>query len=141
MNKMTSLCIVIASIGIISGPAFSLLHAEEPKTEEKVTIVKKSVTGEVTGIMANFIGVSSGEKSATGAPREFAFNLNKDVKLEHKKSLNQIGVGDTVRIDYDEVTTEKPDGNKSSKRVVKAISFIRPAPLTQLMSQETEDTP
>ena len=143
MSKIANTLFVITVIGIstiglsISGFA----QTKDAPSEDKVTVVKKSVAGEVTGVMANFIGVSSGEKSTTGAPREFAFNLNKDVKLEHKKELKQIGVGDTVKVDYDEVTTEKSDGSKSSKRVARTISFMKSAPTNQLISKEPEATP
>lgn len=94
-------------------------------TEEKIVTVAKEIEGKVSGISANFIAIAYGESKE--ASLEMAFDLNKDVKVNHKKSLSEIGMGDTVKVDYDEVTRTRDDGKKISKRVAKIISFLRKA--------------
>ena len=118
--------------------------AEEAKQEEKkvkVEKVMKSTEGEISGLSNNFIAVLYGQDEKTSY--EMALNIGKDVKIEHKKSLKDIGVGDTVSVTYEE-TIETKEGEKPRvmSRVVKTIKFIRaakPMPETStLVSQESK---
>ena len=48
-------------------------------------------------------------------------------RLGSNATLGRAKLGDTVAVKYDEVTTVKPDGQKSTKRVATAIQFLSPA--------------
>jgi 2-iminoacetate synthase ThiH len=73
-----------------------------------------------------------------------ALNMDKDVKVERKKSLKEIGVGDIVGVNYEE-TIETKEGEKPRviARVVKMIKFIKAAQVipetSALVSKEAEN--
>lgn len=98
----------------------------EPEEKPIRTVVVKDMQGEVSGISSNFIAILFGvdEKSS----HEMAFTMNKDVKVEHKKSLKDIGVGDLVSVNYEEISETTKQDDKDITRVlsreVKRIRFI-----------------
>ncbi len=59
-----------------------------------------------------------------------ALTMDKDVKIEDRKSLKDIGAGDIVSVSFEETTETKKEGEKDISRVVsrvvKKIRFIRP---------------
>lgn len=94
-------------------------------TEERTVSVPKEIEGKVSGISPNFIAIAYGESKQ--ASLEMAFDLNKNVKVNHKKSLSEIAMGDTVKVDYDEITRTRDDGKKISRRAAKMVTFLRKA--------------
>jgi hypothetical protein len=97
--------------------------------EEKEEIVKKSVSGAVAGISANFIAIEYGVSEKEQSSLEMAFDVDKDVKIAHKKSLKEIHTGDTVEVAYDEIKKIDAQGKvKSSRRLARVIVFVRAAP-------------
>jgi hypothetical protein len=116
--------ILVLALGI-QGAGFT---EETAETAVKVTIKKqiKTVTGEVSAISGNFIAVLYGSDKDTSY--EMALNMNKEVKVAHKKSLKDIVQGDTVSVSYEE-TAEIKEGvqPKVLARVVKEVSFLSTA--------------
>jgi hypothetical protein len=107
--------------------------AEEGQTgkgEPQVTTATKEMTGEVSGISKNFIALVYGESK--DAALEMTFAVDKDVKVERKKGVSEIGVGDTVSVTYDETTETIERENKKEtrikERVAKVITFVKPGP-------------
>lgn len=107
------------------------VKAKEVQVEEKgekIVKVTKEITGEVAGISNNFIAVDYAIDFKEGAALEMAFNIGKDIKIEYKKSLSEIGVGDTVAVIYEEITTKDKEGKiKKTERLPKVIKFISKA--------------
>lgn len=100
----------------------------EKVSQAREEIISKSVLGIVTGVSANFIAVEYGSNQP-GPATEMAFNVGKDVKIENKKSIKEISMGDTVEIAYSEMTRIDQDGKKlGSRRVANKVRFIKAAP-------------
>lgn len=125
-------------------PADAQQGSTQQPQEEKEEIARKSVSGEVGGISANFIAVAYGMSEKEQSSMEMAFDVDKNVKIEHKKSLKEIGLGDTVEVVYDEIKKIDAQGKvKSSRRLARVIVFVRAAPKTAessvLQSGEQEE--
>jgi hypothetical protein len=111
----------------------------KPKSEdavkETVKVTFKEATGVISSLSNNFIAVVTGVDSLTQAGTEYAFNLDKKVKIEHKQSLKDIKVGDTVKVGYEE-TVKMLDGKRLSRSTaVKAITFLKAGPKEQVIQE------
>jgi lipopolysaccharide export LptBFGC system permease protein LptF len=103
------------------------LLAEEKKEEKiRTTSVMKEVEGEISAIGKDYIAVVYERDNTKGEEYEILLPIDKDIKLVRKKSLDQIGVGDKVSIQYEELTEEYKEGPKQKRRA-KIISFVKPA--------------
>jgi hypothetical protein len=108
------------------------------KNKNEVVIRKtevKEISGEVSGISSNSISILYGQNEKTSF--EMALTIDKDTKVEHKKSLKEIHTGDMVLVRYEETTeTYKEKAEKGQMkdvtrrlgRLVKAVVFIKAAP-------------
>lgn len=115
-------------IMILAVCGFITLNIGYAKAEEnKKEVVEKTITGVVSGISYNFIAVMYGQDEKGETSLEMAFKVDKGVAIEHKSSLKEIKFGDTVSVTYEETTETSADGTKSSQRIAKAITFLRPA--------------
>lgn len=99
---------------------------EESKETKKAGRVVKGISGEVSAISKDFIAIVYRRDAAKGTEEEIALPIAKDVIIEHKKSLSEIGAGDLVDVEFEEVS-EETEGGLKSRRVAKVISFIRSA--------------
>lgn len=88
---------------------------------------RNGLTGEVSAISKDFIAIVYNRNLEKGSEEEIALPIAKNVIIEHKKSLDQIAVGDTVYVEFDEVS-EQTDNGERTKRIAGAISFVRAAP-------------
>lgn len=115
----------------------------QTEEEAKKTVVVKEMQGEVSGISNNFIAIVYGQDKKTSY--EMAFTMDKDVKIEDRKSLKDIGVGDIVLVSFEETTETKKEGDKDISRVVsrvvKKIRFIRPAAKIQEIELRSLEEP
>lgn len=95
--------------------------------ESRTTVVVKEMKGEVSGISSSFIAILYGQDKNTSY--EMAFTMDKNVKLEDKKSLKEIEPRDIVTVSYEETSeTKKVDDKEVTRvmsRVVKRIRFVR----------------
>jgi len=103
--------------------------------KQNVQITSKDVTGEIVGLSGNFIAVAGGVNPKTGAVSEAAFNLGKNVKVVHKRSLSEFGVGDVVKVEYEEKIVSADNGRKMRSTTVTSLTFLKPA-ARDLSSQE-----
>ncbi|OGW75117.1 MAG: hypothetical protein A2Z72_06810 [Omnitrophica bacterium RBG_13_46_9] len=125
LRYFISMSLILMSV--LSG-AVTETMAEGKSTEIREEIMPKSVAGTVTGVSANFIAVEYGADKP-GPALEMAFNVDKDVVIENKKSLKDIGVGDTVEVAYDEIRKMNREGKKiGTRNVAKKVRFIKAAP-------------
>lgn len=121
--------------GITSGLAIVFLlgftaagFAQEGKEEIKEILTTKTVSGEVSGVSSDFIAISYGMSKKNDASLEMALTVDKNVKVEHKDNLSQIGPGDTVSVTYEEKTQKDEKGNiRVKSRVAKKITFLKAA--------------
>jgi len=127
----------LAGIFILGLAAAALAQTQPVKAEEKTVTEAKEVEGVVSGISGSFIAIVYGENKE--ASLEMAFDLNKNVKVGHKKSLSEIGMGDTVKIDYDQITKTRDDGKKISWRVARMVSFLRKADKKPELTESASD--
>lgn len=116
--------LLIAFLGLSNTAIAQQADKGKVKAEGRVM---KGVSGEVSGISKDFIAIVYHRDPKTSSEEEIALPIAKDVKLEHKKSIDQIGVGDVVDVRFEEIAEETKEGIRT-KRVAKVISFVRAAP-------------
>jgi hypothetical protein len=128
---------VIIMVSLISLGIYGVSTAQQNKrsTESKsnlsnvqwpkIDAVNKKVTGEVGGISNKFIAVVYGRNEKDKASLEMAFNIGSHVNIVNKKSMKEIGIGDTVEVEYQEITRTEADGKKSSKSVAQVVTFLK----------------
>ena len=121
-SRIAAIIIVIA-VSVL-GLFVNRLPAQDAGTD-KVELVTKTITGEISGISSNFIALLCGVDSQSGAAKEMAFNLDKNLQIEHKNSLKDLMLEDMVDIVYDEITVTDKEGKVSIKRQVRLISFLK----------------
>lgn len=110
---------------------------EVPTAKETVKVTFKEASGTISALSKNFIAVVTGVDPMTKVGTESAFNLDANVRIVHKRSIDEIGVGDTVKVGYEE-TVKMTDGKRTSRStMVKSITFLRAAPKEQV-SKEPE---
>ncbi|MDD5454117.1 MAG: hypothetical protein PHW62_01265 [Candidatus Ratteibacteria bacterium] len=103
--------------------------AKDIKKEENAAnqkIVLKEVQGEVTWIRNDKIAIMYAQDNEAGTAEEMLLPVPEDVSVINKKSLNEIKVGDIVRVQYEEVTEETPEGTSINSRA-KTIIFLKAA--------------
>lgn len=100
-------------------------EAGEPRKE----VYSKHLSGEVSGISSNFVAILYGVDNERQTSMEMAFTIDKDAKVDGKKSLSEITPGDTVSVAYEETTqTDEKGYTRVKERVVKRITFIKRVP-------------
>jgi len=121
----------IMRIGLAAALVFIFMGAglaKEEKSKGQRTSVMKELQGEVTWISktGDRIAIVFSRDEAKRSEQEILLPVDKNIVLHHKASIGDINTGDTVSIQYEEVTEETPNG-VNSKRTAKAIYFIRAA--------------
>jgi hypothetical protein len=118
----------------------SVLLAQESKSNIKVEVKLKQVSGIITSVSPSFIAVEAGVNEGKTAALEAAFNLKKGVRIIHKNSLQELNIGDTVTVSYEETIKKIENGKKSRSTNVISITFLKPAP-KDLMPQDQPQAP
>lgn len=96
--------------------------------EPETTTVAKNLTGEVGGYASNMIAVVYQRDAETRSENEILFTYDRaSTALVQANSWNDIDIGDTVTIEYDEISTVGKDGPHVSDRKVTTIKFVKPA--------------
>jgi len=100
---------------------------EAKEDEVKITREIKEIQGEISAIGKDYISIVYQREREKGVEYEIWLPLDKDnVRLIHKESLEELKVGDFIRVQYEEVTKEYKEKVRSFRKV-KTISFIKPA--------------
>jgi len=128
------LCIGFTQI-LLSGAA--LAQENQENKEKNIEVTMKELTGVISALSPSFIAIETGVDAQQGAATEAAFNLSKNVRIEHKNSLKEIKVGDIVTVGYEETIETRDDGRKMRKTSVKTITFLKPAPAEMTALEET----
>ncbi|MDD5130328.1 MAG: hypothetical protein PHS66_04700 [Candidatus Omnitrophica bacterium] len=121
-----------------AGIAVEVPELNKPKkvTQEKI------VEGNVVAISPNFIAINYGLDKKTSY--EMALAIDKDTKVERKKSLKEILPQEGVWVKYAEITevfqdtvgAEKKNKARVLARVAKVVRFMNPAPKEQQFFDE-----
>ena len=126
-QKLRRLIIFIMALTAFAVFGRGLIAYAQNDTPKKTGRIMKGVSGEVSAISKDFISVVYRRDEAKGSEEEIALPVAKDVIVEHKKSIAEIGAGDLVDVELEEYTEETPEGPKS-KREAKVIRFVSAAP-------------
>ena len=98
------------------------------KPKVKTTSEMKELEGVVGGITKHSISLIISQDATKGEETEMLLPFSpKEIQLEHKKKLNEIAVGDTVKVTYVEETEDDGQGNKKTAGKARVISFISAA--------------
>ena len=123
VTKRVFLSFLIAAL--ITGFLTGVCDAEKGKAKKTTKTVMNQITGELGFIGVNSISVIYEKKPEQGREYEMVLYLDENATVEYKKSLKEINLGDTIRIEYALITETTEKGEKT-KRVAKKITFVRP---------------
>ena len=113
--------------------------AEETKEKKGPEAIMKEVTGEVSAIDKHCIAVVYKHDPATG-DYELPITIKDPPQMEHIKELNQIKMGDTVTVKYEQMTEIGEDGKEIiGDKFAKVITFLHAAPPPPPEKPETEN--
>jgi hypothetical protein len=119
---------------------FSLdTHLKAEEEEPTITTETKEVQGEVSMIGRDYISVVYMRDLDKGIEYEMQLPIDEDLSFIHARDLNEIKVGDIVRVTYEEVTEEYQDESKTSRKG-KVINFVKSAVREQI-TEEVFDEP
>jgi len=116
--------IVLVLLGI--GLGIGLIFAEEKKEKNIVKSTEKEITGEVSAISKNFIAIVYQRDEEKGIEYEMAFTLDENIELKNKKRIEEINVGDIVKLTYEENIEESALGERKVNKA-KVVEFLKPA--------------
>jgi hypothetical protein len=117
-----------------------LLAGEVGAQGRKVTKVaekKKQLQGEVVYLSKDYISIVYSRDKAI--ENEILLPIDKNLKLEHLRSLANLKIGDTVAVQFMETTEQDEQGNRKKIRTGTVVTFIRPAqkkPETTVLDSE-----
>ncbi|MFH0839268.1 MAG: hypothetical protein V1893_03690 [Candidatus Omnitrophota bacterium] len=115
--------VVLAAVLVLCLAETVQAQEEKAKAEKR----KGAIEGEISAISNKYISIVY--KKEKDAEYEMLLPIDKDIEIIHKKSLDEMKVGDTVYIEYeDEVITDTAEEGQAMKRKAKVISFMSPAP-------------
>ena len=121
---------VVLMVMILFLPCLNLI-SQAQQVQEEVVVETKQVQGEVSSLTPRgkpeYIGITYKEDNEKGTGYEIILFMDKDIKLVNKNELSEIGIGDTVDVTFEEITTTTQDGGSQNRRVAKSIRFIRKA--------------
>ncbi len=126
-NKIYSGIKISLAIVLLSGLMGTVFAEDKEKKEKIVKTASSVVSGEISGISENFISVVYETDKEKGIEYEVLVPIDKDVKIEHKKSLSELKIGDRVSIRYEDTTVEDSKKRQTLKRKAKVIRFVRSA--------------
>lgn len=132
MNFLVKTIVVLGLIISSTIPGFAAadkLSADSEKKEE--VVLNKSmgtITGTISAVSSDSISVAYHEDKAKGIEYEMLLPLDKTFNIENKKGLNELKIGDTVKITYEDVASENVNSKEQKiERKAKIVSFIRSA--------------
>jgi hypothetical protein len=99
--------------------------AAQKRKVTKVAERKKAVQGEVVYLSKDYIAIVYSRDKAV--ENEILLPIDKNLKLEHLRSLANLKIGDTVAVEFIETTEKNQKGQTKKIRTGTVITFIRPA--------------
>jgi len=122
--KIISAVLAMGLVLPINGSLFA-----QGKNEDKKLIMRTSneVIGEISAMGKNFIALIYERDKEKGTEYEMLLPIDAGIKLEHKKNMSELQVGDTVTIQYEDTAFEDANMAKKMERKAQVISFVRAA--------------
>ncbi|MBU4479651.1 MAG: hypothetical protein KKH34_11285 [Candidatus Omnitrophica bacterium] len=121
-----ALILLLWAVSLPSLNCYAQENKEKAKEKSAVSVTK-TIQGEISGIAKDSISIVYQRDVEKGIEYEIVLLLDeKNVQLVHKSNLKQFKAGDLVEVQYEEITEEYKEGQKS-KRSAKMIRFIKPA--------------
>jgi len=107
----------------------SLMLCKESVAQQspKKGVASKEIGGRVSGITKDYIAVVYNVDEAAHTEHEVLLPFSKDLALDHAQTLDQIKVGDTVSVEFEEDTVSAKEGGKVFRRG-KVVHFVSHAP-------------
>lgn len=125
-KKVRIIYLFLSLILITAGIGFGQEVKKDEKEKVNAVSSMEEVEGQVSAVSKQGIAVVYKKDTVKNTDYEIYLPIDKSLKLEHKKSLDQISVGDIVRVRYEELTEELKEGPKASRKA-KVITFLKPA--------------
>lgn len=138
MRKLNLFLIIILCCTV------SLATAEEKRAKKKlrkdpeISSVLMQVKGEIGDIGRKHITIIYGYNKEKTIAREMMLRLDDTVEFKHIKSIKQIKIGDTVRVQYEEVVADYGDRQEKKRKAV-LISFVKSAEVKEKVERSRED--
>jgi len=127
MKKILVFAAGFLLVMFVSGAGAQEAKKASLKKEPVVNSLVKQVQGEVSNKTKRSISVSISRNEDTGEETEMLFMIDvKNLKIEHKSSFDDIGLGDTVVVVYREETSDYGD-RQATKVKADIIRFVKPA--------------
>lgn len=133
IKRITQIGLVaVLVLGFVNSGFTQVSKEKEPEApkETKENIIKsvtKEVSGEISAIGKDYISIIYKRDEKKGTEYEMLVPIDTSTKLERKKSLSELNIGDTVKIQCEDMTLEDTSGEKKMERKAKVISFVSPA--------------
>ncbi|MDD5466036.1 MAG: hypothetical protein PHP73_06850 [Candidatus Omnitrophica bacterium] len=127
--KNKKIFVIALAAGLMVLRSCILFAQEEGKQEKpKAKTMIKTIEGQVSAVNKNGIAVVYSRDLAKGLEKEIFLPLDNSIRLVHKKRLEDISVGDTVSVQYEEVTRgEAKEGLVKTLKGI-TVTFLKPAP-------------
>ncbi len=134
------LAIILAAAMSVSMYATARAQDKDEKPSRPRS-VKRAVTGTISGIglAKDFIAVEYQKDDKEGRAYEVAVPLGKNVSLVHIKKIEDLKVGDTVSVEYEDAIEADKEGRDRSLRRGRSITFLKPAPPPKPEPAEPEE--
>ena len=131
-NKKMIGMIMLVNLAVFLVASAPLMAEEKTKAgpdfkAKKIYRKTGQVSGIVTALNKNGIAVAYNRDLTKGTEEEVYAALDKNTKFEHKQRIEDINVGDTVTLQYEEVNDGDDEANPKNERKAKTITFVRPA--------------
>jgi hypothetical protein len=137
IRPILSLRLAIGLVLFLTATVFAQ-QKQEANEKKGPLAVMKQVTGQVSAIDKRCIAVVY-KRDAAGE-YEIPLTIKEPPKLEHVKELNQIKMGDTVTVQYEQMTEISKDGKEIiGEKFAKTIIFLKPAPPAPPEKEEAEN--
>ncbi|MBI3602454.1 MAG: hypothetical protein HY209_06130 [Candidatus Omnitrophica bacterium] len=88
---------------------------------------QKEIQGEVSAIGKGYISIVYERDTAKGIEYEMMLPLDENIQFQHKKSLKEFAIGDTVKVRFEDATEEDNAKVQHLKRKARVISFVSSA--------------
>lgn len=126
IKKMSIISVLVITLVLGLTEIVFVQSAAAEKAGDKIRrrSVMKEVQGEVTWIRKDRIAIVFARNEEQGTEEEILLPIDAGVKLEQKQKLQQIEVGDTVAIQFEEVTEEGRQEGRMTRKA-KVVRFIR----------------
>ncbi|MBU1062059.1 MAG: hypothetical protein KJ957_01535 [Candidatus Omnitrophica bacterium] len=144
MKKIFVCLIFLIAVFLLGGIGAGVAQEDDEEQGEgeqspvKEMIKEKELVGEVIYFTPRFnptvIAVGDAETNT-----DYSFLIDEDTKVVHKQGLNDIKVGDAVKVTYHEVTKPNRGNRITEEWLAKSISFVRAAKRIKRPEPDSEE--